>query len=227
MTIITDDTTTGTLPLVRDSVQAKGYSLDTAPAVQNSMINSIYRRIIGERRWWFLRYPDNQSLTTTPGDPEVPLFIDGLLHIDAIRLSSGSERYEVDYADPQDLRTAEHLDDATGPPEFWSRFGSIVRLYPTPDKAYTVHTDYVIDPDDLVNDSDVSVIPLAYLDVLVWGAIKDLTFRERDMDGYSVASNEYETILRAMRHQDGLVQRQSPSTVTKTGAIEAVNLDYR
>lgn len=215
-----------TLGDIKTSIQNKGYATDTATA-QASMINSVYRRVIGMRRWWFNEVPNNTSLTLATGTQSVSLAgITDFLHVDAVRISTASSQSEIEYVPPQELRDLYHTDRTNGEPLFWTRTGGSLYFWPVADQNYTVSVDYIKYPATLVADGDATIIPDAYQDVLVWGAIKELTFRERDAEGRSLAEDEFQTILATMRHQDGLEQRQTPSEVGYSGEVTSVNDRY-
>ena len=217
----------GDLADLRLSLQQKGYGTDTATA-QTSMLNSVYRRIVGMRRWWFLDRYNDTSLSAVVGQQAYTLTsISDLLHIDAVRLEFGETRLPgLAYLQPLKFAEIAHLDHDNGEPRYWTLVNSFLQLYPRPDKAYQIYLDYVKDPPDLVADDDLPVIPLAYSDALVWGAIRELTFRERDTEGWALANTEYATRIADMTHQDGLRQRQTPSEVVYTGEIDAVNSGF-
>jgi hypothetical protein len=219
--VVTPSSTTGALADIRSCIQAKGYGTDTV-AAQNSMINSVYRRIIGMYRWPFLELTDNSTIVCVAGQTKCNIgVIQDLLHIDAVRVEYGTEYYDLEYAPFQGFRDLEHLDRAVGVPRYWTAGDNELRLWPAPDRAYTVKIDYIIDPADLVGDTDVPVIPPAYRDVLCWGAIAELTFRERDVEGYNIAKQEYLSIIDNMKAEYGVKQRQSSEQVRRSGLYDS------
>lgn len=220
--VVSPGSSEGALEALRTSIQQKGYGTDTE-AAQNSMINSVYRRIIGMRRWWFLEVANNTDLELTTGSDQVVLDIDDFLHLDAVRLESGTTYINLQYVQPQALRDLANEDRIADIPMYYTRINNRVHVWPIADRDYTVSIDYIKDPADLAADDDIPVIPAAYRDVLVWGAIKELCFRERDDSGLNWAASEYETILNHMTHQNGLEQRQTPQEVGRSGALDSVN----
>lgn len=221
--VVSASSSVGALADIRLCIQNKGYGLDTAPGVQNSMINSVYRRIIGMYRWPFLELADNSSITCAVGVAKYNVgVIADLLHIDAVRAEIDSEFYDLEYADMQVFRTLEHTDRAVGVPRYWTSGDQELRVWPYPDRAYTLKIDYIIDPADLVGDADVPVIPPAYRDVLCWGAIAELTFRERDVEGYNIAKQEYLAILTDMKAEFNLRNRQSSDQVGRSGTYDVL-----
>lgn len=208
----------GSLADLRSRLQQRGYGTDTKFA-QNALINSVYRRIWGMRRWWFLEVAFDTSLVTTANTESVALSaVEDLLHVDRVLLSYGSETYPLKYVRQSEFNALKpELTPITpGTPTVWTRVAGSLYFYPTPDKAYTVLLDYVKEPPPLVSDSDVSVLPPAYEDLLVWGPIRELTFRERDDNGWALANTEYNERLGDMVRQDGLEQRQTSQEVVRS-----------
>lgn len=207
-----------TLATARASIQAKGYGTDTA-AVQLSMVNSVYRRVAAERRWYWLQATDT-TLTVALNAYQTSLTgLTALRTVDGVRINDEP----LEYCTPAELHDLRVQDRATGAPLFWTQYGSNLEFWPTADSAYTLSIDYTKNITALAVDADTTLIPDEFQDVLVWGSIKELTFRERDMNGRAIANEEYNNILRDMRHANGLRQRQTSREVVWTGEIERVN----
>lgn len=214
------------LAQLRTQIQHLGYGSDTAPEVQNTMLNMIYRRVLGMRRWWFLQGSD-QSITTESGTRRYTLDdIGDLLHIDAVRIESSGRQWDISYLDPQALHDVYHTYRTVGEPQYWTRVGSDLIFHPTPNGAYSVTIDYIKDAAKMSDDDDTPVIPEAYQDILVWGAVRELCFRERDPEGRAMADDEFQTRLRDLIQQDGLRQRQNSSQVRSSGDLDRVNTGY-
>ncbi len=232
MTIIITTTTSDTdLANIRDLIQAKGYGTDTANPAQNTMINSVQRRVLGMRRWWFFEaLTDTATLDLAATENTADLTtITNFFLLDSVRLRQTTQNYtpELVHLPYEEFRTvANYAPNDTGTPQYWSRRGDTLYFWPTSDAAWDLEIDYIKTVPDLENDSDESIIPAPYIDVLVWGAIKELCFRERDDNGRALASEEYERILMQMTHQDGIEQRQTPSEVGYSGQIASVNAYY-
>lgn len=205
---------------IRTAVQAHGYGSDTA-SQQNGFINAAGREITGERRWWW-REAQNNSLTMTAGTATLSTAsIADLLDIDAVRLTYGSEYYDLDYAAPQDLRTQVHLARDPGIPQFWSFVNGGLLFWPYPDRAYTVSIDYLKDWTDLSADGDEPAFPAIYHDVLVQHAVGELARRERDTQSYGMAAAKVERLMDKMRKaQQAVRQRQSSRYVTYSGVFD-------
>lgn len=199
---------------LRTSLQTKGWETDTA-TIQTEALNAAYRRVVAYKRWPFMEAEG--TVTATVGQGNVSLAaLTTLLSIDSIRLASGTQYPEVSYRDPETVKAALHADRDNGTPVWWTYYDDQLWLYPRPDLAYTVTVQYILDPPDLSADGDTPIIPAAYHDLLVWGAISDIAFRERDYTGQAVADQKYARLLREMEGSYHLRQRQTRSQILRS-----------
>lgn len=213
---------------LRTALQQRGYATDTATA-QTELINSAYRRIVGMRRWPFLEVVNSPYTIQTFGDSYPLSTVTNLLHLEAVRIEdpdSSTSRPLLTYLDPQEWRNIQHYNPESGTPRYWTTMDGYLWLWPTPDKDYTVDLDYVKKVSDLSSDSDTPLIPSTYHDVLVWGAIAELCFRERDMAGYDIANERYNRILADMEAEYALRQRQTTSRVGRSGFHDQFETEY-
>lgn len=211
---------------LRTALQTKGYGTDTATA-QTAMLNSVYRRVAGLHRWPWLEVQD-VSITTTVGDSDYSLAaLTTLAHIDAVRIEKGTDRPELEYLEPQDFRDLEHVDRDNGVPLYWTYAASELRLWPAPDQAYTVTIDYIKRTTDLSADADSPLFDSQYHDVLVWGAIAEMAFRERDWSAKNFADAEYRQRLMEMERAYGVKQRQNSSRVKRSSFWDNVGRNTR
>lgn len=202
---------------LRAGIQARGYGNDTETA-QNTLILSVYRRINGFRRWPFLDVTGNTATAATIGTSSVSTAaITDLLFLNAVRLESGTEYLPLTYRTIEEFRPYEHLDRTNGTPLFWTDVNHSVHLWPTPDKAYTLSIDYTKRPADIDDDADEPIWDETYHDLLVWGPIVELCFRERDPAGRAMAIEEFNKRLSDMLHGYGVRQRQTSQQVRKSG----------
>lgn len=208
------------LAALQQQMQMLGYGTDTA-AQQTLMLNDAYRLIHSQQRWPFLE--KQATLSTVAGVNVVPYTsIADLVEFDSVRLAvpgdtSATQSINLQNVESQDMRDMEQLDATQGIPTFWSLIANAIHLYSFPDKVYTLNVDYIYAPPDLVVGTDVPVLPTEYHDLLVWGAIKLMNFRERDIYSYNTSSMEFEQRLKRMKQALLLRQRQTPSTVKKSG----------
>lgn len=175
-------------------IQDQGYGTDTA-TVQARAIQSTWRRVLGMRRWAFLDATAN--VTATTGSETVSLSsITDFGRIKRVRIISGTDRYDaLDYRTSGEIRDllSENADQCA--PEYWSLWAGAVLLFPRPDKAYTVTIDYVKKP--AYSTTDI-VFPEMHQDVLVWGAVASLAYRQREYTAAAYAQNEYQSRLQEM-----------------------------
>lgn len=202
------------------SIQAKGYPSDAASvAWQTIALNSVYRTICGSDRWPFMEKQD-ASLSTTINVPGYDISsIASWLFLDAVRIEDdvALQYYNIDYCEPQEFRDLENVDRDYATPEYWTFINQQLRFYPVPDQTYTIRIDYIAQPADLAAGSDVPVIPVIYHDLLVWGAIAEIAYRERDWLGRQFAQQEQQLRYKQMQEEYLLRQRQTSSHVKKSG----------
>lgn len=211
---------------IRTAIQARGYGTDTATQ-QTAMVNAVYREIAGQHRWPWLE-AQSSTLTTTIGDPDYATtgISADLMYIDAVRLTRGTTYLPLEYIAPQDFRDLEHVDRDNGEPIYWTYMNYNLRLWPRPDQVYTVTVDYLFRPTDLSADSDQPLFDATYHDVLVWGAIRDLAFRERDWSAKNFADAEYSARFGKMERAYGMKQRQNSSHVQGSKFWDSVGRTY-
>jgi len=206
---------------LRTSLQGKGYGSDTASA-QTAALNAAYRRVVGGRHWpWLQRL--STSLTTSVSNPSVPLTtITDLMWVSAVRIEIGSEFYDLIPLEEEEFRSREYQDRQPSVPEYWTEVFGEIRLYPRPDRVYTIALDYYTTPPDLVNDVDVPLFDSTFHDVLVWGALSDMAFRERDFAAYQMADRMFDARLLEMQRSYGLGQRHKSKHVQRSAFWDQV-----
>jgi hypothetical protein len=205
------------LTALQAAIQAKGYTVDTA-AQQILFINECYREVCGEARWPFLEAQD-ATLVTVVGVNAYTLPFTNWRNLDAVRIQiAASQQYDnLQYLQPQDFRELEHIDRDVTTPFYWTFYANQLHFYPYPDSVYTVVIDYIVEPPDLAAGADVPVLPVPYHDILVWGAVESLAYRERDWLGRQFAQEKKETLLKRMTEEYLVRQRQTSSHVKKSG----------
>lgn len=201
-----------TLAELRAAIQNKGYGTDTATQ-QTGALNSVYRRINGLRRWSYLERRTT-ALAATAGQASVSLVtLAPLMWVDAVRIEFGTEYDELAYTPVQDFRDYAHADRDTGRPVRWTEAAGELHLWPKPERAYTLTIDYLTTPADLSADGDIPVFDSTYHDVLVWGAVAEMAYRQREYTAAAHATNEYRERLAEMTRGYGITQRQTPLEV--------------
>lgn len=201
-----------TLTNATDAIQARGYGSDTLTE-QQSLVRSALRRIYGLRRWKWL--DATGTLTATASDDSVATTgLTDLRAIDAVRVSYGTEEYDdLEWLPTQQLRAMSHEARDASIPCYWTQLGASIRLHPRPDRAYTLTVDYGKLPTLPSTGSDAIVLPDQYLDVVVWAAVRDLAFRQRDWNGQAAAKQAYDDMLAEMIREDAIEQRQNSAHV--------------
>lgn len=198
---------------LQTSIQAKGYESDSATA-QAEAIKSVWRRVTGLRRWKHLEA--SGTATATVGNEVVSLAgIADIGPVDAVRAAFGSDTYALEFEPAPRLRDwiRELAATDTGAPDRWSKFAGSLLLYPRPNRAYVLTVDYIKLP---TYAAGAIVFPDVYQDVLVWGAITEMAFRQREYTAASYAQGQYEQRLTEMIREDGLDQRQSTLEVGRS-----------
>lgn len=204
-----------TLGELKTSLQARGYATDTA-AQQVEFINTAYRRVLNARRYW----PFLAAATTFPTVAGTSLYTVSATDaatFDAVRLLDPSSNltYEVDFKPRQELETlvANNSPAYNDTPDYWTRRGDQIQLWPAPNKVYTVQLDYTSHPAKLVNDADTLVIPRNWVDVVLWASIVEIATRQRDWQTAGQAEARYQAELASMVRMYGSVQAQTARTV--------------
>lgn len=210
---------------LRTAIQARGFATDTV-AAQNAVINSVYRRLAGTRRWMWL-----ERKKTTPGvvTPTATVTLSSLtageaVHVDSVRVRESNGRgHELTYISLQELMRREtEWPEEPSIPRFWTLRGSttaaglVVDIHPTTDRPLDFEVYYMIRPPALVNDSDTPLFDPVYHDILVHGALKELAYRERDWTAYSLAQADYNATLGMMEREYGVRQRQNATHVGRS-----------
>lgn len=102
-------------------------------------------------------------------------------------------------------------DDANSEPVFWSRWESRIRLWPTPDQAYTLGTFCRVMPAEMTADADEPLIPLQWRRrLLVPYAAAVLVRTEGGLEASSEADrlmNRYDQDFMAFRAAHGTAKR--------------------
>ncbi len=208
---------------IRTRLQAHGYETDTASA-QDTAIELAYKRLLNIRRWTFMW--KQATIAAVAGTQSYALTaISDLKDIDAVRIEFGTDYPYLEYLAPQQFRDRQHTYRDRGLPLYWTRLGGNLHLWPIPDKAYTITVDYIHDAPDLNADGTNMVVPDTAADVLVYGALSILTYRERDWDGHAAAKQLYSEHLAEMLAEYGMPERQSPDRVVESGFHQQFDLE--
>lgn len=206
------------LAQLRQSLQDHGYGDDTATQ-QNGFINAAYREVHSQMRWPFLE-TINTGLSTVAGTASYTPPMTDWRNVDAIRLTWATDPTQnapIEYLSPQDLFDKQARDQTPATPIYWTMYASQIWFYPIPDQVYQATIYYIKEPVDLSADGDIPLIPVAYHDVLVAGAITRIAFRQRDWIGLELWTSKYADGLSKLKEEYLVRQRQSSSQVKRSG----------
>lgn len=194
-----------TLGDVKATAQALGYSADTT-AAQTEMVRSGLRRLYGQRRWKFLQTSAN--VNTVAGDVTVPVPATSIT-LEAVNLDDGP----LTAVPVEQLRQHEVDVPLRGAPYEWARWGSTIRLYPTPDAVYSLVVEYIARIAPPTADSDVLSWPDEHLDVLTWDLVFRLAARQRDYDTAKWAADQRDQAIHHAASMCGLEHRQNATVM--------------
>lgn len=210
-----------TLAQLRTAVEDHGYGNDLATQ-QTTWLNEEYRNLGGMRRWSWLQARFNGTVpalsafyTPTATDIRSP---------DRVYMAANATDYPMEWKPAAWLIKRQQGDlatGATGTPRYWTwAFGGIL-FYPVLDVDYAIRFDYTKNVVPLVADSDVPLVPEAYDDILVWGAVARSAVRQNNWLTRDFAIQQKETLLNRMDAEEGLKQTQSSQEVEWTGFWDA------
>lgn len=204
---------------LQQEIQDHGYGSDTA-AQQLDFLNAAYREIHRARRWPFLEAIDSSTTTSVNVSSYTPP-MSNWRNLDAVRLvdpTNAVDYIQMSYMEPQALFDKLTLDSwETATPRYWTMYAQEIWFWPIPDQAYTIKYYYIQEPPALVSSTDVPVVPVAYHDLLVSGAIVRIAFRERDWIGLELWTAKYNKDMQDLEEEYLIKQRQSSSRVKRSG----------
>ena len=210
---------------VLEQVQALGYATDTKTQ-QLTMLNQVHRRIINARRWTFAIAVSTLPTVANNASVTFDAAVGDTKRIDAVRLEDSSgNSITLDPIDLPTLRQYTVENDTPGTPRYWARLGNTIRLYPIPDAVYTLVIDSVNNPPVIAAEGTNVSIPDSHVDILAWGIVMQITFRERDWDGHNFARQMYAELFTEMLAQFGMQQRQQATHVTSSGQWENFDVE--
>lgn len=91
------------------------------------------------KHWWFLQEPTgaDKTNTTTASNSYVSL-VSGIIQIDTMKITINGFWQDMRPISHTEMEMLHEGTDATGQPYAWTQYGERLRLYPTPDDAYTL-----------------------------------------------------------------------------------------
>jgi hypothetical protein len=195
--------------------QAYGYGTDTATQ-QLEALNEEVRELYLERKWQWREA--TTTLTATIGNNAVALTA-GIGQVLTVRLQDSTvAAYDLEWLEPEDFRDIEQGDipAENGRPSYWTRFANALRLWPRPDKAYTVVVDYVIVRTADLASGDEVPLPYEYEDIVVYGVVYRMAIRQRDFQLAEWAYGKRGELFALAAKDDDNRQRQRESIVVQS-----------
>lgn len=104
--------------------------------------------------------------------------------------------------------------DSKGQPYYYTRRGSTLLLYPTPDGVYSLTHYYVAEPTALSAGGDTTVFDhLAWDEIIEWGATWRLHQEEGELDKMVHARNIWRTLINSMPETETLDRESSTQII--------------
>jgi hypothetical protein len=189
----TSDIVTKVQQRVRDTGFSSTQIIDYLNDTQNDIFN--------EYRLPFMETSQNYTLTVGVSDitngSNLPT--DYTQALDLFNTYTGYEQIisykdirEIDYLYPDPDDTTLHTTTA---PRYWYFYAQTIRVFPKPDKAYTLTLRYYKKPTLLVNSSDVPSLPSQFQELLVIGAAYRVLQTKDNYDQAGILQNKYDEIL--------------------------------
>lgn len=181
---------------VQQRVRDTGYSSTEI----KSYINDTQNDIFNEYRLRFMQTSQNYTLAANTSDITngVGLPTNYVQALDLTLTSAGDKlllyrdiaEMDVIYPDSDDLTT-----HPANVPNVWYFYDDTIRVYPTPNEAYTVKLKYWKKPTLLSADGDVPEIPSEFEEILVVGAAYRVLQVKDNYDQAAILQNKYDEIL--------------------------------
>jgi hypothetical protein len=201
-----------TLADIRAHVYDHGFESDSATRIAR-IANAGQRKIIGEKRFRFMRASTTIALVAGTDTYAVPTTSPPVMHAESLRIADITN---IEYRSPDEVLDAKARGDSTG--QWWTLLTpTSIMLYPAPTVAATATLRYLKSPTNMSADGDEPDIPLPYRDILVAHTCSVLAGRQRQWDSKREFEAERDERARAMRAQYGIEQTQSASQVQRSG----------
>ncbi len=167
-------------------------------------LNDTQRDICNELRLPFMQTSQNYTLAINVSDITNGSNLPSN-YVQAMDLVNTYTGYEgvIPYKSTQELdRYYPDEDDATrnpaNAPTYWYNYAKTIRVFPQPDKAYTVTLRYYKSPTALSSDSDVPELPSEFEELLVLGAAYRVLQVKDNYDQAAILQNKYDEILQKL-----------------------------
>jgi len=170
-------------------------------------LNQAYFEVAGTFKWDWTESIGSVSTVTGLGTTALPsdLAFFG-------RLGTTDGQRVPEFMDAMDFReyipTKSYDGTYQERPKYFSLFGGTINWTPIPDAVYTYDLYYWVAPSEMVNTTDVTLIPNADVDVLVLGALRNAAMRENDMPKVNVYTTQFQAALNQMMRNQKARQQQ-------------------
>lgn len=182
------------LSTVRSRIQDKLDNTSFSTSILTQFINDGQRDIIIQSKPQFSRL--ETSYTTTAASNALTTSATDILVLLSLKIFT-----PINYA--QKLPFIEYQDVdlfypnvgllGTGPPIAWTTFGNTPTLVNNADAVYTLKAKYLQAPPELVNDSDVPILPVTFSEILVLAGYKRALEHDDDFDQAQVVQQQIDS----------------------------------
>lgn len=186
---------------IKTLIQAAGHGTDT-DAAQNEAIRAAFNELAGMRQWSWLETVQTDA-TTTIGDNTVDGLDTDINTVNEVFLTLGSDAYApLIRIDSAELLRKANEDTVNDVPIWYAEYDGGLLVHPRPNQAYTVTVHYIQVPAEPSGDAWVPPFDANFHYVLAWGALRYLSFRQRDWSAYNMATAEFRMGVREMAQAD-------------------------
>ncbi len=116
--------------------------------------------------------------------------------------------------------SSQETSEGTGDPQLWAKWGTRIRLYPTPDAVYTIGAFCYLTPSEMSLDADVPLLPLAWRHAVIVPYAAALLLEQEGGNeaaaGYDRLMQRYERNFLAMRTALAAAKRPTFRVMTPT-----------
>lgn len=96
-------------------------------------------KLYRSKKWWFLQQPQTLTMTSqTSAGIEYVTEYTGLIKLDSLRITISGNKEPLEQISFQEMESRHDGTDSSGQPYEYCRHGGRIRLYPTPNQAYTL-----------------------------------------------------------------------------------------
>lgn len=105
---------------------------------------------------------------------------------------------QLEYITPEEFDTVTLSATDNSKPYYWTVTDTELKLHPTPDGIYTIKVNYIKTINDLLNSTDIPVIPDKWSEIIILGAYQKALEWNDDFNYASVIEGQFERKLSRM-----------------------------